>query len=92
MFSSSKEEIKETNIEIVKKQLEEAREKVTAQERSNELMKENVRRGGSGGFIPPYMSQHILDHYKKEVRDLEAHLKNLENNKTNGDVNSPSIK
>lgn len=70
MFSTKENE----SLASLQSQLIEAKRRVALQQKSIENIQENFRRGGSGGFVPPHLSQAILESYQNEVKVLEARI------------------
>lgn len=66
-----------TDLNELKDLLVEAEERVEAQQTSIHTLKENVKRGGSGGFIPPHLQQRLLDGYQKDVSYLKSRIQQM---------------
>ncbi len=69
---------RENKINELTKKLVSTKERIAAQERSLQKSSENVKTGGTDGFIPSSLRTKLLGIYKKEAEDLERQIKNLE--------------
>jgi len=70
--------------EEVAVELAEAKENLAKQEKSMEAIEQNVKNGGTGGFVSSVMSQEIANNYKAKIAKLEnkSLAKDAENEST----------
>jgi hypothetical protein len=73
-----KSRMNELQLNQLKTELTTAQNNLVMQEKSMQSLKDNVRRGGTGGIVPPHISQAILKQYQEKVRELEGKIAQLE--------------